>query len=184
MKHYNNDKTKIEELLQKVIKEARDLGIPVSENIDTEISVNHRAKSRFACCRQTKLIAGYSYTIEVSDIIFQCRESDIREILAHEVLHTCKGCQNHGMRWKSYGEKMNKRYGYHVKRTSTYEELGLTGNRPKRNIKYKITCQTCGKIFERQRRSKLVTNTKQYRCSCGGKLICEDISEKRKKSAT
>lgn len=184
MKHYNNDKRKIEDLLQEVIKEARKLGVPISENIDAEISINHRAKSRFACCRQTKLIVGYSYTIEVSDLLFQCRERDIREILAHEVLHTCKGCQNHGVRWKAYAEKMNKRYGYHIKRTATYEELGLAGSYSQKNIKYRVTCQSCGKIFERQRKSKLVTNTKQYRCSCGGNLICEDISKNKKKSAT
>lgn len=167
------DKKEIEFCVQELIKECRNLKIPVSRKIDSEITINKRARSRFAACRREKGIKGEIYRIEIGEMLLVTDKKVVRTILAHELLHTCRGCYNHGTKWKEYASKMNQTYGYKIKTTATYEELGLEALEREKKINYVITCQKCGKTFYRQKRSKLITNINQYRCRCGGRLNCE-----------
>jgi len=155
----------LDELLQRVIGQARALGIPVSRAIEPHVEVNVRAKSRFGCCR----MKGGRFTIEVARRVAQGPEESCRETLAHEVLHTCWGCRNHGKRWKSYAVRMNEAYGYHISRTSTEERMGLEAEPPK----YLVRCTKCGVEFPRRRASSLVKHPERYRCRCGGALVKE-----------
>lgn len=155
--------------MKEVISQATAIGIPVSKNIQENVIVNNRAKTRFGCCKKYK----GAYIIEVSGAIEKGPETSLLLILAHEILHTCPGCQNHSKLWKTYAEAMNIAYGYKIKRTSNLEELGLkTGSmeQNKKSVRYVIFCKGCGQKIERTRRSKLVTHTHLYRCKCGGKL--------------
>ena len=92
-------KQKAEELLKRVISEAKASGIPVSRRISTEVCSNARAKKRFAACRKK----GRDFYIEINERLLsgEIPEEKIREILAHEVLHTCRGCFDHGEKWKN-----------------------------------------------------------------------------------
>lgn len=163
--------------LKKVINECKALNIPVSKKIDRNIAVNRRAKSRFASCKKNKTYSGEIFTIEVSEALLAAEDNIIKEILTHEVLHTCPGCYNHGIKWKTFAEKLNQYYGYNIKTTASYEEIGLHKPDVKRKIKYIITCQKCGNQLFRQKKSKLVTQPNLYRCKCGGKLICEKAEQ-------
>ena len=96
------------------------------------------------------------------------------QTLAHEVLHTCRSCANHGLRWKQYAHRMNELYGYEVERTDSFEKLRLEDQRP---VKYLVVCQSCGRQLPRMRRSPLVEHPERYRCSCGGTLRVEEVQE-------
>ena len=89
------------------------------------------------------------------------------ETLAHELLHTCWGCGNHGKRWKTYAARMNAAYGYEIQRAATNEKMGVA---PAREVKYVIQCQRCGQRFERLRASQFTRRPEDYRCRCGGQL--------------
>lgn len=154
--------------LQDVILECKAIRLPVSNNIAPEVLVNRRAKSRFGSCRKT----GGGFSIEIGEMMLDAELSHIKNILAHEVLHTCKGCQNHGKKWKIYAAAMNEAYGYKITTTSTYEKMGLEKPVQEKHYKYMVQCQKCGKIIYRQKKSKLITNTNRYRCTCGGTLKC------------
>lgn len=162
----------LEQYLQEVINECRRLKIPISDRIDPQIHINKRAKSRFAACKKAKRFQESYYTIEVGSALLELDRQKIKTILAHEILHTCYGCYNHGDRWKAYRDKMNQAYGYQIKTTATYEELGL--ERPEQTIthRYVIICKECGRQIYRQKKSKLITNINQYQCKCGGRLEC------------
>ena len=81
----------INDWLKDVIGEAHSLGIPLSDRIDDQVLINGRAKKRLGCCR----MKDGSFRIEVSSVILEGGKPAIKEILAHEILHTCPGCQNH-----------------------------------------------------------------------------------------
>lgn len=149
-------------LLGEVMAQAKALGIPISREIEPRVRINRRAASRFGCCRYQ----GGKYTIEVAGRVAEGPAESCREILAHEVLHTCYGCRNHGKRWKGYAQKMNSVYGYHIARTSTNEELRLEEGA----CKYLLRCRECGAEFKRLRASSLTRNPERYRCKCGGRL--------------
>ncbi len=150
-------------LLQAVMRQADALGIPFSKAIDPHVVINRRAATRFGCCRYQ----GGRYTIEVAERIAQGPEMSCRETLAHELLHTCYGCRNHGKRWRSYAQRMNGAYGYRIERVTTAVSLGVQEVRPPRYI---LRCQSCEAEFPRFRASRLTRCPELYRCRCGGRL--------------
>lgn len=163
------NKYEVEVCMDEVIRECMALKIPISACIAPNIEINRRAKSRFAACKKKE--SGL-YIIEIGQALLHADRFSVKTILAHEILHTCYGCYNHGKRWKTYADKMNRSYGYQISTTTTYEALGLERPEKKASVNYVIVCQSCGHKFYRQRKSKLVTETEQYRCKCGGKLKC------------
>jgi len=169
---------RLEELFKEVIKEAENIGIPIARTL-APLKINTRAKARFGCCRLEKKPFGRSeYHIEISEKTLYSSEKNIKQIIAHELLHTCPDCMNHGERWKVYASAMNKVYGYNITRTSTDEKLGLrpedsTGIR-EQSYKYTLICQKCSAKIRRKRMCKVVENPDRYRCGkCGGKLKLE-----------
>ncbi len=162
-------KQEVELCMNEVMRECMALKIPISTDIDPNIIINKRARSRFAACKKK---GSSPYIIEVGEALLGSDRMVVKNILAHEILHTCYGCYNHGKRWKLYADKMNRAYGYHITTTTTYEALGLEAPERKRTIHYVIVCQKCGHEFYRQKKSKLVTETNHYRCKCGGRLKC------------
>ena len=97
------------------------------------------------------------------------------QVLAHEVLHTCYGCSNHGARWKGYAQRMNAAYGFHISRTDNHQALGLPDDRP---VRYWVVCTRCGHKIPRMKRSPLVDHPERYRCKCGGALRVENNIER------
>ncbi len=157
------EQQEVDDLLARVIAQARALCIPVSLHIDPAVRLNQRATGRFGCCR----FSGGRYVIEVSARLLAAGAEAVGETLAHEVLHTCPGCRDHGAIWKSYAGRMNGAYGYHISRTGSWEALGLPDQR---QGKYLLVCQKCGREFKRTRASSLVLHPERYRCRCGGTL--------------
>lgn len=150
-------------LLRLVLSQAAALKIPVAEKIDPHVTVNRRAVNRFGCCKYQRGM----FHIEVALRVAEGPEESCRAVLAHEVLHTCYGCRNHGQRWKGYAERMGRTYGYDIHRTSTNEELGVEETRP---CRYLLRCERCGTEFRRFRASALTREPERYRCKCGGRL--------------
>lgn len=155
----------INELLQKGIKQVKLAGIEPG-NINPEVIVNTRAKNRAGLCRKTP--GEYDYQIEINSQLLQTQESKIMNTLIHEILHSAKGCMNHGSTWKSYATIMNVIFGYDISRTSSYEKLGIEAP----EAKFIVKCKCCGAEIRRQRKSKLTTHPSHYHCgACGGELM-------------
>ena len=162
-------------MLVEVIEEARDARIPVPSAIYPHVSVNSRPKKRFGCCKRE----GRRYVIELSSFVLTCEPHLIKGVLAHEVLHTCRDCDNHGNKWKMYAAVMNERYGYNIKRTTSFGEMGLDEPEPKENrIRYVMKCQQCGKEYPRERFTCVMKKINAYRCNCGGKLVVYEVEHR------
>lgn len=173
MKHYEK---RLKILLQEVIKEARNINIPISENIYPDVIINYRAKKRFGACKTIIKDNKKHFQIEIGSALSVCSDDILKNILIHEIIHTCEGCLNHGKLWKIYAEKANEIYGYNVKRTSTYEEIGICINdENKGKYKYKIVCDKCQRVSYRVKKSSIVKNPSKYRCACGGRIIVENL---------
>lgn len=158
-------------LLEAVMAEARAVGIPVSDCISPIVIVNRRAKTRFGSCRRL----GNTFVIELSGALAQAPAFSCRQILAHEVLHTCPGCHDHGARWRSYARRMGNAYGYNISRVESHENLGIAGSRPA--PRFTLVCADCARRYERIRASRLTAHPERFRCGCGGKLIPAEIAE-------
>lgn len=159
--------SKYNDLLKEVISEATALNIPISNNINPTITINTRAKGRFGQCKKRS----GNYLIEISEHLTQAENKYIKQTLAHEVLHTCPNCMNHGRAWKAYAKRMNMKYGYEISRTNSCSNMGITSPRIER-AKYTITCQTCGSKTYKQRECRVIRIIDRCHCGkCGGNKL-------------
>ena len=164
-------KEELTALTNKLIKDIRGIGIPVSKNIEG-IVINTRAKSRFGACKVKKSKLGKkSFIIEISEEVLNCETKELSTIIVHELLHTCNGCFNHGKKWKLYCELVESKLGYKITRTQNYNELGLDKPEPKEEIKYVVKCKGCGQVFPRKRMCSLVKQPEKYRCGKCGDIL-------------
>ena len=125
----------------------------------TKIEVNYRAKNRWGQCR----MKNGNYTININSRLL---EDDIPEdktmnTVLHELLHTVKGCMNHGYKWQSYAELINDCYScYSISRTTSSDYFGIEEEERLNNFKYTIRCEKCGQVIHRYRKF----NTHRYSC--------------------
>lgn len=153
----------VNNLLKEAIEQVESAGITVGK-INPNLGINTRAKTFFGTCK--KVVKTYDYEIEINHQLLKVNKKKLMNTLIHEVLHTCKGCMNHGKTWVNYANKMNDKFGYDISRATSYEKVGI--ERPK--AKYTVECIGCGNQTYRQQRSKLITQVDKYRCRCGSKL--------------
>lgn len=160
----------VDRLLERVIAQARAVKVPVGGPISPSVVLNGRATGRFGCCIRKNGM----FTIELSRRLLAAEERAVMQTLAHEVLHTCRGCANHGVRWKDYAARMNRAYGYEIARTDSCEKLGVPDTA---KVRYVLECTRCGAKIRRSRRSALVDHPERYRCRCGGMLALRPPEE-------
>lgn len=157
--------------LQKLLKECKEeldvLGIQYSTDI-TSLEVNKRAKNRWGQCKKN----GGIYSINISERLLKddIKDEVCKETIIHELLHTCKGCFNHGKEWKRLGELVTDCYCYYnITRCSSASSMGIEIVHDE--YKYAFKCKNCGEIIYRRRESKFTKNHQDYCCSgCGGKF--------------
>lgn len=138
------------------------------------ITINTRAKKRWGQCRITLNSAYWEnriFSINISDKLLQDDVSDesAKDTIIHEILHTCKGCMNHGEEWKRLADIVNDCYSYYnIKRTASAEEKGINIKEEEKNYKYALRCKCCGKIFYKNRMCNVIKYPKNYTHSIDG----------------
>ena len=149
--------------------ELDEIGIEYGDKISWE--VNTRAKRRWGLC--THYPDG-TYKISISSRLLQ---DDVEvygavNTIIHELLHTVKGCNNHGKEWQRMADKVNRAYGYNIKRCSSAEEKGVPDIEVMPNaVKHKFVCEGCGQVITRTKESKFTKNYQNYHCGrCKGKF--------------
>lgn len=70
----------------------------------------------------------------------------LKNTIIHELLHTCKGCMKHTGEWKQLAEKVNRYYGYNIKRCDSADEKGISEEQ-KEKIQKEGTAQEKLNIF-------------------------------------
>lgn len=158
------------ELFHRAIQEVKDAGIEIGI-IKEPISINTRAVNFWGRCRTVinTVTKEKICSIEVSENLLYAEEIFIMTTLVHEILHTCKNCQNHSPEWTRLANIMNKTYGYNVKSHTSAEEKGLD-KADLDSYKYCVECVKCHKKHYYARMSNPVKFPDAYQCKCGGKL--------------
>lgn len=146
----------------------RELGIPYSKNIDLKWGSKRMTKA-LGLCERVK--GSKKFTIKVAPIL-DGNDEIVKEVLAHELIHTVSGCFNHGEHFKRMGE-VAARKGYHVSRLTRLPDDFKPAY--KRND-IVIKCVDCGHEYHFSRECKTTRAVDRYpdgcRCSiCHGKVV-------------
>lgn len=162
VKENDENKQMLETYLNAILEQCNILNIPIGKDII--IMTDYRSSRNLGRC--TKLsyykikdteLEDYDYQIKISKFVFKEDRNLLKNTLAHELLHTCENCMNHGNQWKYFAAKMNKNYDYDIK---ILYNSGTT-----KRAKYIIECTSCGNKATRYKDCKAIQNL--HRCSCG-----------------
>lgn len=153
----------LKKLIMECLSEEDALGIKYARNIKWSVSSSYIRK--WGQCRKNP---DGTCEITIARRLLEDAVSDetVKTTIHHELLHSIKECVGHGEKWKAYAEKLNKHYGYNIKRTADNEEKGV--QMPE--YKYIVKCEKCGAETGRYKMSRLIEDTRSYRCICGGRL--------------
>ena len=116
-----NDIISMDLLLQHVINDAISIGIPVSDKIERTIYIDKKRYDRVAACYKYQF--PYRYEIHLSSDTLRANRNEIKNIIAHEVLHTCLFSMDHDMPWSIYQKQMNNILGYNIKEKYSWHQI-------------------------------------------------------------
>lgn len=111
----------IDKLLKDVIRDANGIGIPISDKIEPIIYIDNKRYDRVAACY--KYPFPQKYEIHLSHDTLRSTESEIKNIIAHEVLHTCFLSMDHDYPWKMYKNLMNDKLGYSIQTKYSWHQI-------------------------------------------------------------
>ena len=149
----------LNKLYKECIKECDDTGIEYGNIVS--IKENSRYTRKWGYCS----FKNNEYSIQISSRLLKDDVSDeaAKNTIMHEILHTVKGCLNHGPQWKAQAAIINNKYNfYNIKRTTSNEEKCIKETND--DYKYVFKCKNCNSIVRRQRDSRFVKYYKSYRC--------------------
>ena len=163
---------RLDTLMAEAVEELRQIGIFPSEHI-LSITENSRARKKLGCCKMYRKDGYIAYKLEISTQLSGEDDRTVKEVILHELLHTCPGCQNHGEKWKQLSQRVNREYGYAISRVASADRFYLEREE---DCRYKLICRNCGNVSYRIRKSKVVSRPENYRCSrCGGRIRVVDL---------
>lgn len=111
----------LEKLLEDVINDAKRIGIPISDKIEPSIYIDKKRYDRVAACY--KYPFPLKYEIHLSVDTLRADECEIKNIIAHEILHTCFLSMDHDIPWKTYCCLMNDKLGYNIKTKYSWHKI-------------------------------------------------------------
>ncbi|MDD4377128.1 MAG: SprT-like domain-containing protein [Eubacteriales bacterium] len=159
---------RIKRLYNDVYYDLVTIKIPLANNIVLDRE-NTRAKLRLGSCKKIKKIGKIEYHIELSNKLRKLNDREIKSVIAHELIHTCPDCMNHGIIWKEYSKIANAKLGYNVERCTNIE--GLNIDVEEKQYKYKIYCENCNFVTYRMKKTRITNSPENYRCpECRGKI--------------
>lgn len=152
---------RVYELFHEVKNELKDI-VPYSQNISPSLGVLRTKRTLGRCYSMYG-----NFRISLSKYLFECSEELIKNVIAHEIIHTVKGCFNHKTNFQYYANLVNFKLGYNIEVRNSNKEF----QPPK---KYKLTCVECGTVYYRDRLCKRSIINEDYVCGRDkGKLKIE-----------
>lgn len=133
----------LKQVAKTCMQELNNLGIEYGYVVRWE--VNTRVKKRWGLC--SKVRGGFAIQVNKRLLDDDADLNGLKSTIIHELLHTCKGCWNHGAEFKRLAKIVNDAYGYDIGRTATAQQLGVKEVKSTLiRYKYIEQCTNCGNL--------------------------------------
>ena len=110
----------LDKLLLEVIEDVKSVGFPVV-NVLQMVVIDKEVKDSFGTCH--KYLNPKYYEIHLSDFMLKANANEIKNVLAHEILHTSDDTMEHNDIWCHFKDLMNKNLGYNIKTKCTMHDV-------------------------------------------------------------
>lgn len=108
-------------MLEKVISDAINIGFPVPDSLERKIYIDKAIYDRVGACYRYRFPERYE--IHLSEATKMAKINEIKNIMAHEVLHANFMTMEHNCFWKMYQQRMNEKCGYDIKIKYSWREI-------------------------------------------------------------
>lgn len=113
--------TNLDNLLKDVIDDAISVGFPIPDSLEHKIYLDKDRYDRVGACY--RYICPERYEIHLSEATAKANINEIKNIIAHEVLHSCFLSMDHGPIWTMYRDLMNDKFRYDIKIKYSWHEI-------------------------------------------------------------
>ena len=142
---------RLNQIIKEVKRDMDEFDIPYDN--DVPITVNRRLTRALGKCRYRD---GKAYSIELSTVIISSDVQELKNTIAHELLHSVFVRDGHGGKWKYYADKMTKGSKYTITRLHDTSKLNIEALDSK--YKYKAICTNCGSECRYNRKTRFIQN--------------------------
>lgn len=142
----------LEMIFKECIREMKAVDIPIQDEGILEVKAEELDDCFGLCCIEED---GFIIIIRKDLIEDRCPLKELKEVIIHELLHTCKRCLGHGKTWRKYAKMMNEAYGYSLLEGKDDDSI-FHKEKP---ISQKFVCENCGSTFESR-------SEENYDCRC------------------
>ncbi len=163
-----NEERRAQEIFAELVNEFTDKKIVGfhSGNVRPKLKFEKSTREFGSCQRIYVGNDRYEFKVSINTYALQ-NEECVRNTLAHELVHTCDGCFNHGKQFKRVGYWVKRKMGIDVNTYGTAEEALKSGLRDHQinSAKYIVGCPTCNQRWYKQRMCKVVEYPQFFSCA-------------------
>ena len=131
----------LEQTATECIEELKACNIPIREEKIVEIR-SEKMDFNYGVCEYD---GNYNFTILIDGRLLrdECPLNELKEVVIHELLHTCSRCLSHSNTWRRYAKIMNDEYGYSLLDCKDDDSIF----HPEMPILHRYRCPKCGSIY-------------------------------------
>lgn len=128
----------IEAVMQECIDEMKRIQIPIRD--DEIIKVEAADIEDLGWWQDDGYWKNFIIQIRKDLLEEKCPMVVLKEVMIHELIHTCKRCWSHGKTFVKYAKMMDEAYGYHLMLIKDEDSI----YHPEKPICQKFVCPKCG----------------------------------------
>jgi len=133
----------LEKISLECMKEMKNVGIPVQDSRIKKIE-----PASLDCmgeCECEYEGDGYLFGIKIKkELLYDTVEiMELKEVVVHELIHTCPRCISHGKTWRRYAKILNDTYGYSLMEEKDEDAIFHKGL----PVLHKVACPVCGAFY-------------------------------------
>ena len=131
----------LQQISKECINEMKKANIPIRDEKIIEIK-SELLDEEYGFCEYD---GSYNFDIVIDERLLrdECPLKELKEVVIHELLHTCPRCLSHSNTWRKYAKIMNDVYGYTLLDCKDDDSIF----HPEMPILHRYRCPKCGSIY-------------------------------------
>lgn len=108
-------------IFQEVMNDIDAIGFPISSELDKHIFIDKQTYDRVGACY--RYLFPLKYEIHLSEKTLRASKRQIKNVLAHELLHANPFTIEHNACWQYYSNLMNNKFNYNIQIKYTWDQI-------------------------------------------------------------
>ena len=111
----------LDKLLLEVLEDVKSVGFPILDRLERRVYIDKNINHRFGICYRRTYPERYE--IHLSEFMLDADVMEIKNVLAHEVLHSTLPTLEHNKLWHYFKDLMNENIGYNIRVKCTIHDV-------------------------------------------------------------